>query len=97
MGRLPLLLYPALKVIARWPIETEKHLGVLRPAILCALSQVESGLLRLYPGVVWVVRNQVGLARQPWHPETMIRICGQQFERSGTSCRHVQLIRSHNI
>src|ERR1700756_2451547 len=73
-----LLFNPAVELRAGLHIDAEKHLGVLRPAILCALAQIEPGLLRVKPHAVRVVGNQVGLPAQRRNPEAVIRICGEQ-------------------
>src|ERR1700688_5020140 len=59
--RLALLLNPAAEVILRLNINTQQHLGVLGPAILRTLPEVNAGLLRVDPHTVGVVGNQISL------------------------------------
>src|SRR5437667_12421227 len=78
---LPLLLNPAVELIARLHVNTQKHLGMLRPAVLRALAQVNARLVRIDPHTVWVVGNQVSLTRQAWDPETVVSIGREQFDK----------------
>ena len=55
---------------------TQQHLGVLRPAILCTLAEVDSCLLRVNPHRIGMIRNQIRLTSQPWDPETVVSISG---------------------
>src|SRR5438105_10681770 len=72
--RLPLLLDPAVELVAGLDVNAQKHFGVLCPAILRALAHVKARLVRVDPRAVGVVRNQVCLTRQSWDPETVVRI-----------------------
>ena len=47
---------------------------MLSSAILRALPQIKSGLLRIDPHGIHAIRNQVGFAGQPRHPETVVGI-----------------------
>ena len=74
--RLALLSDPPIKFILRLDINPQQHLGVLSPAILRALAEVDSGLLRVDPHSVGMVGNQISLTPQPWNPKAVIRIGG---------------------
>src|ERR1700722_3880395 len=54
-GRLGLLLNPSVEVLMRLNINTQKHLGVLCPAVLSTLAQVKTGLVEINPHTVWVI------------------------------------------
>src|ERR1700687_1416547 len=100
--RLPLLLDPAVELIVRLNINTQEHFGVLCPAILRALAEVNARLVRIDPHTIRVVRNQVRLTCQPWPPETMVRISGQQLDESRrwvprVAHRHVQFVCSNDV
>src|SRR2546422_2087550 len=102
LRRPPLLFNPAIELLARLHVDAEKHLGVLRSTILCALAQVEPGLLRVKPHAIGVVGNQVGLTCQAGNPEAVICICGQQSDESRSRVsrvthRHMQFIRGYNF
>src|ERR1700724_533989 len=51
--RLPLLLDPAIKLIARLNINTQKHFGVLCPAILRPLAQIKTRLVWIDPHILF--------------------------------------------
>src|SRR6201987_3446295 len=72
--RLALLLNPLVKFIPRLDIHAQQHLGVLGPAILRTLAEVNADLLRVDPHRVGMVGNQISLTRQPWNPEAVVRI-----------------------
>src|SRR5260370_36396991 len=61
--RLTLLLDPAVELIARLNINTQKHFGVLRSAILRTLAKIKTRLVWIDPHTVRVVRNQISLTR----------------------------------
>src|SRR5271156_1487950 len=84
-GRLLLLLDPLVELFRRIHINPQEHLGMLDAAILSALAKIESCLLRVDPGLIRVVRNQVRLSGQPGHPKTVIGIGRKQSEKWG--CR----------
>src|SRR5258708_16463061 len=67
---LPLLLNPTVELIAGLNIDAEKHLGMLRPAILRTLAQVNPRLLRNDPHSVRMVGNPVGCTCHAAHPAT---------------------------
>src|ERR1700674_1916824 len=99
---LPLQLNPTVELIARLNINTQKHFGVLCPAILRTLAQIKTRLVWIDPHTVRVGRNQVRLTRQSWHPETMVRIGGQQLDESWrwmlrVAYRHVQFVCSNDV
>ena len=81
--RLLLLLNPSAELFRRIDINAQKHLGMLDAAILSALAKINSGLLRIDPGVIRVVRNQVRLPGQARHPKTVVGIGGKQSEKRG--------------
>ena len=72
-----LLLNPTIELVARLHIDAEKHLGVLGSAILRALPQENTGLVRVNPRAIDMVGNQVGLAGKSGNPEAVIRIRGE--------------------
>src|ERR1700729_1098864 len=99
--RLALLLNPAIKLILRLNVDAQQHLGVLRPAILGALTQIHTRVMGINPHTVRVVRNQIGLACQTRYPEAVIRIRGQQLnKRRGwmivIANRHMQFVRGYD-
>src|SRR6202046_2976776 len=55
-----LLLDPTVELLARLHVNTQQHLGMLHAAILRTLAEVETGLVRVDPTAVGVVRNQIG-------------------------------------
>src|SRR5271169_4213986 len=61
-GLLLLLRDPLLELFRRIHINPQEHLGMLDAAILSALAKIESCLLRVDPGAIRVVRNQVRLS-----------------------------------
>src|SRR5277367_1589206 len=75
--RLLLRAYPELEVLRTIHVHAQEHLRVLCPAILRALTKKQSGLVRIEPGFVHPIRNQVGLSGKLWYPETVIRIGGK--------------------
>src|SRR5580658_10075138 len=84
-GRLLLLLDPLLELLRRINVNPQEHFGMLDAAILSALAKIESCLLRVDPGVIRVVRNQVRLSGQSGQPKTVIGIGRKQSEKRG--CR----------
>ena len=71
-----LFLHPSVKLFRRIYVNAQKHLGVLRPAVLRALPEIKSSLLGIDPHVIHAVRNQVRLPRETWHPEAVIGVRG---------------------
>src|SRR5271156_2804983 len=97
-GRPLLLLDPLLELLRRINVNPQQHLGVLDSAILSALAKIESCLLRVDPGAIRVVRNQVRLSGESRHPKTVISIARKQSEKRGCGiCRvagwHMQFVR----
>src|SRR5207302_11354630 len=81
--------------------EAQQHFGGLWLAVVRALAQVKSRLVRVDPRAVGVVGNQVCLTRQSWDPETVVRIGSQQLAESwlwmpGVAHRCVQFICGHH-
>src|SRR6516164_4981933 len=54
-----LLVYPSREVLGGVHVHAQKHLRVLRPAVLCALPQKQARLAGIQPRLVRVIRNQV--------------------------------------
>ena|ERR1700674_3259636 len=79
--RLALLLNPPSELILRLNINTQQHLGVLGPAILGALTEVDTRLMGINPHAVRMVGNQVSFACQTRNPEAVIRIRRQQLDK----------------
>ena len=77
--RLALLLNPSVEFILRLDINTQQHLGVLCPAILRTLAEVNSGLLRVDPHCVGVVRESDQSYRRAAEPKN----CGQYRRIAG--------------
>src|SRR5262249_41616310 len=67
--RLSFVLNPTLKFAGRIDNDANKHVGVLRAAVLSALPKVEPGLVRLEPHTVDAAWDEVGLAGQPGRPK----------------------------
>src|SRR5439155_22761079 len=74
---------PRVKIFGAVYGHPQKHLGVLRPAILRALAEKDSGASRIHPHTVRVVRNQVGLTAKLRNPEAVVRIGGKQLQECG--------------
>src|SRR5579871_2799438 len=86
---LPLLLAgPVFKPVVFVHVNPQKHFGVLSAAVLCALAQIDSGFVWIYPGLVYTVRNQIHLAAELRYPEAVISVRGQEGDRcrSGLRC-----------
>src|ERR1700681_3203561 len=79
--RLALLLNPTIEVSTRLHVDPQQHFGVLCPAILGALTEVDARLMGINPHAVRVVGNQVSFARQTRNPEAVIRIRRQQLDK----------------
>src|SRR5438270_4982153 len=99
MGGLALLMDPAVEILSRLNIYAEEHLRVLHATVLSALSQINSGLARIYPGFVLAVRYQIRFPRQARHPKAVVRVGGEQVDESGARLGwiadgNVQFIRS---
>ena len=82
-GRFFFVLYPLIELFARINVHTQEHFGVLRTAVLSALTEIESSLVGIDPRVVLAVWNQVRFSRKTRHPEAVVRICGEQRNESG--------------
>src|SRR6267142_3339932 len=79
--RSPLLVSdPALKIFGSVYRDAEKHLRVLRAAVLGALAEIDPPLVRVYPHFVYAVRNQVCLSGKLRNPEAVIGVGGEQFQ-----------------
>src|SRR5262249_50206094 len=72
--------HPGLEVFRAVYVYAQKHLRVLRPAVLRTLPEKYAGLMRIQPCLVRVIWNQVCLPGKLWYPETVIRISGKQFQ-----------------
>ena len=71
-----LTLDPGVEIRGRIHIHPQQHLGVLHAAILRALAEEQTGFMRIDPGVIRMVRNQVGLSGQAGHPEAVVGVRG---------------------
>src|SRR5262245_1542145 len=101
LGEFLLLLHPAVEVLTRVYIDAEQHLCMLGAAVLGALAQKQPGALRLDPHRVHLVGDEVCLAGQTRHPETVHDVCRTQIEESWQSVAtltdgYVQLIGCYN-
>src|SRR5712671_8157784 len=88
---------PSVEIFGTVYRDAQKHLGVLRSAILSALAEIHPGLARIYPRIVDTIGYQVSLARELGNPKTVIGVGGEQFQkcRSGMSRaanRNVQFV-----
>src|SRR6202795_1141643 len=72
--RLALLLNPPSELILRLNINTQQHLGVLGPAILGALTEVDTRLMGINPHAVRGGGDQFRFARPPRNPRTVRRM-----------------------
>src|SRR5579862_7553617 len=95
--RLLLFMNPAVKLLGRLHVDAQKHLGVLRSAILRALSQEQAGLVRIDPHLIGMIGNQIGFSAEPGHPKTVVSICREQRQECRgwtrwTAYRHMQLV-----
>jgi len=77
-----LLPNPFVKFRLRLDCHTQQHFGVLRPAVLCALSDVNAGVPGVHPHFVCAIGNEVCLAGQLGYPETVVRVRRKQFQES---------------
>src|SRR5262249_24824527 len=57
-----LLVCPSLEVLRAIYVHAQKHLRVLRPAVLRTLAEKQARLMGIQPSLVWVIRNQVCLS-----------------------------------
>ena len=71
---------PRVKVLGTVHDDAQEHLGVLRPAVLRALTEKHAGPLRVHPHLVDAIRNQVGLAGQLRNPEAVVGVGGKQLQ-----------------
>ena len=99
-NRLALRLHPAVKVSARLDVNPKQHLGVLRAGVLCTLAEIDPRLVRVNPHMINPIGDQVSLARQARHPEAVVRVGGEQRQKSWSGLlriahRHVQLVGGH--
>src|SRR5262245_9055664 len=97
LGEFLLLLHPALEVLARLHINAEEHFLVLVAAVFGALTDKQSGALRLNPHRVHFVGNKVRLACETRHPEAVHHVCRAQIDESWQAAAtlthgHVQFI-----
>src|SRR5882757_3416480 len=81
LGELLLFLHPSLKVLRRVHIHTQQHLRVLGAAVLGALAQEKPSPFRLNPHRVYFVGDEVRLARQTRHPETVHNVGRTQIQK----------------
>ena len=77
------VLHPSIELFARINVHTQQHFGVLRAAILRALTEIESRLVGVDPCVVFAVWNQVRFSRKTWHPKAVVGISRKQGNESG--------------
>src|SRR4030095_9547961 len=71
LGEFLLLCYPTVEVLAAVHIYAEQHLRVLRAAVLGTLAEEQPGALRFNPHRVDFIGDQVRLAGETRHPETV--------------------------
>src|SRR5262249_39641420 len=99
--RLPLGCRPLFEVLGRGHDDAEQHPGMLQAAILPAIPNISTGLCWLDPHPVFLIRNQISLAGELRHPETMGDIHRLELEKGWPSLarltdRHMHLIRGHD-
>src|SRR5262249_14836830 len=80
---------PGSKIFAVIHRYTQKHLGVLSPAILGALTQKDACAVRIHPHTVGMIWNQVGFARELWNPETVIGVSRKQLQECRSRIRRI--------
>src|SRR5262249_32729999 len=68
--------YPFVKIGLSLHGRLQKHLRMLRAAILRALAEICSGFLRRDPHFIDAIRNQVSFSAKLWNPEAVISVCG---------------------
>src|SRR5215471_15569248 len=76
-----LLACPSLEVLRAINVHAQKHLCVLCPAVLRTLPEKQARVVGIEPRLVRVIRNQVCLSCELWHPEAVIRVCGKQSQK----------------
>src|ERR1700674_672689 len=63
--RLSFILNPLVELLLRVNVDAQEHLGVLHPAVLGALADINSDFIRIDPHVVDAIRNKIRLTRKP--------------------------------
>src|SRR3984957_12432420 len=86
LGGLLLLVYPGGKILRGLRVDAKQHLGVLRPTVLCTLSEIETCLGRIHPHYIDAVWNHIHLSRKAWHPEAMGYIGGRHRKVGRCGC-----------
>src|SRR5262245_10363274 len=92
-GRLPLRGDPARELLRRLHDHPQQHVRVLRATELGALTDVESRLPRREPHRVLVIRDDVGLAGEPRHPEAVHDVGRLERHVGRRAHRNVHLVR----
>ena len=72
----------------------QKHLGVLRAAVLRALAKKGARLFGIHPHLVNAIRNQVGFPRKLGNPEAVVGVGGKQLQIAWAVCSPEDAIRS---
>ena len=72
--------HPGTEIVRPVHRNAEEHFGVLRSAILCALTHENSGALRVHPHPVGMVWNEVRLACKLRHPEAVVGVDREQLQ-----------------
>ncbi|EDS99584.1 hypothetical protein BamIOP4010DRAFT_6900 [Burkholderia ambifaria IOP40-10] len=83
---------PRAKRVGRLGHDLERHVRVLRAAVLRTLSAVDAGPVGLQPLVVGLAGNRLRFAGQLRNPECMDHVRAVQFDRDGLAHRDVDLV-----
>src|SRR5215468_5555924 len=69
-----LLVCPSLEVFRAVYVHAQKHLRVLRPAVLRALPEKQARIAGIEPRPVWMIRDQVCLSSKLGNPKTVVSV-----------------------
>ncbi len=72
--RLLLRTNPGVKIFGAVHRHPQKHLGMLRAAILRALPEINPRLSRIHPHLVNAIRNQISFPPKLGNPKTVVGV-----------------------
>ena len=92
-GRLALEVEPLAELPRRLRDDRHRHLRVLRPAVLTALTAIDAGAVGLEPHDVLLARDEIGLAAELGNPEAVDHVARDELEADRLPHRDVNLVR----